>query len=103
MGQRRSKLDPFPCPCCGEEVPGGRLACPHCGADADTGWSDDASKWESDIPSGYARDDGIDYDEFVADELPSHSSLGKRGKSWGWKFVVLLVVLALIIVFALGR
>ena len=28
------------CPQCGEEFPAGRLACPHCGSDRQTGWSE---------------------------------------------------------------
>ncbi|MGL1904178.1 MAG: zinc-ribbon domain-containing protein [Fibrobacterales bacterium] len=31
----------FICPNCGEEVAEGKLACPSCGSDADTGWNDD--------------------------------------------------------------
>ncbi|MFT3829817.1 MAG: zinc ribbon domain-containing protein [Opitutaceae bacterium] len=32
---------PGDCPNCGETVPGGARACPHCGADERTGWSDE--------------------------------------------------------------
>jgi len=34
--------DWFTCPVCGEVVRADALACPHCGADDQTGWSDDA-------------------------------------------------------------
>lgn len=34
--------DWFTCPVCGEQVPGNALACPQCGADDETGWSEDA-------------------------------------------------------------
>jgi rRNA maturation protein Nop10 len=29
----------FPCPNCGETVPGNRQSCPHCGSDEKTGWA----------------------------------------------------------------
>jgi len=34
--------DWFTCPVCGEVVQADALACPHCGADDETGWSEDA-------------------------------------------------------------
>jgi hypothetical protein len=34
--------DPFFCPNCGAEVPQGALACPACGSDHETGWSEEA-------------------------------------------------------------
>ncbi|MFN3167830.1 MAG: zinc ribbon domain-containing protein [Phycisphaeraceae bacterium] len=34
--------DWFTCPVCGEVVQADALACPHCGADDETGWSQDA-------------------------------------------------------------
>jgi uncharacterized membrane protein YvbJ len=33
------KTSIFPCPNCGEAVPGNAKACPHCGSDENTGWS----------------------------------------------------------------
>ena len=30
----------FICPACGAEVPAGAAACPECGSDETTGWSD---------------------------------------------------------------
>jgi uncharacterized membrane protein YvbJ len=33
-------MDYFTCPNCGEEVPMKAKACPHCGSDKETGWSD---------------------------------------------------------------
>jgi hypothetical protein len=46
------------CPQCGDAFPAGRPACPHCGSDAQTGWSEGTDH--------YAFDDE-DYEEVVAD------------------------------------
>ena len=35
-------MPPDYCPNCGTAVPAQAVACPECGADEDTGWSDDA-------------------------------------------------------------
>lgn len=35
--------DYFVCPNCGAEVPWGALACPECGSDEETGWSEEAT------------------------------------------------------------
>lgn len=42
--------DWFTCPVCGEQVAEGALACPHCGSDDETGWSDDAAYDDVDLP-----------------------------------------------------
>ena len=34
-------VPPGDCPNCGEPVPAGAAACPHCGADEHTGWSEE--------------------------------------------------------------
>lgn len=40
----------FVCPNCGEEVPEGALACPECGSDSNTGWSEDTLYDALDLP-----------------------------------------------------
>lgn len=40
----------FPCPHCGEPVPGDAKACPHCGSDPETGWNPDAEYLSVDLP-----------------------------------------------------
>ena len=42
--------DWFTCPVCGEVVRANALACPHCGSDDETGWSDDAACDDLDLP-----------------------------------------------------
>jgi hypothetical protein len=54
----------FPCPTCGEEVPVGAKACPSCGADENTGWSENTVYDGADIP-----DPGeMDYAEILEKE-----------------------------------
>ena len=57
MASRRSL-----CPHCDADVPRGALACPECGSDANTGWSEEADAWAGDPPTGYGDDD--EFDEF---------------------------------------
>ncbi len=42
--------DYFICPNCGAEVPLKALACPECGSDENTGWSEDTMYDELDLP-----------------------------------------------------
>jgi len=42
--------DWFTCPVCGEVVAAKALACPGCGADDETGWSEDAAYDDVDLP-----------------------------------------------------
>jgi uncharacterized membrane protein YvbJ len=52
------------CPNCGAEVPRRARACPECGSDESTGWSDRATAQSLDLP-----DDEFSYDEFVEREF----------------------------------
>ena len=51
--------DWFTCPVCGEVVDANALACPHCGADDETGWSDQAEYDELDLPTGSDGEDEV--------------------------------------------
>jgi zinc-ribbon domain len=42
VGGYMQMLDSFPCPHCGAEVPTKAKACPECGSDKHTGWSEEA-------------------------------------------------------------
>jgi uncharacterized membrane protein YvbJ len=46
----------FTCPVCGAEVPENARACPECGSDEETGWSEEAWKQNLGIES-YDRED----------------------------------------------
>jgi len=76
------------CPVCGAEVPDRARACPECGADEKTGWSERARYDELGIP-----DDSFDYQDFVEREFGGKKP--KRKFGWLWLIVVLLLLLAL--------
>jgi uncharacterized membrane protein YvbJ len=64
------------CPHCGAEVPRNAKACPECGSDETTGWSERASADNLNLP-----DDEFDYDEFMKEEF-SPGRAKPRGISW---------------------
>jgi hypothetical protein len=74
------------CPHCGALVPPKARACPECGSDEKTGWSERAQSQRLDLP-----DDEFDYDEFVKEEFgdPQRQRLKPRGMRWLWWFVAL--------------
>ena len=53
-------MPPEICPNCGAEVPPKARACPECGADEKTGWSEEAHASGLGLP-----DENFDYDDFV--------------------------------------
>jgi hypothetical protein len=62
----------FPCPHCGEYIKKNALACPFCGSDEKTGWSDQT--YLDNIDLG----DDVDYDELVRNEFPGKSAAPKK-------------------------
>jgi hypothetical protein len=64
MATRRT----FECSHCGADVPSKALACPECGSDAESGWSEDADAWAGELPTGYGEDDEFDYAEALRAE-----------------------------------
>ena len=83
MTQRNS---PDECPVCGAEVPDGAAACPECGSDERTGWSETARYDGLGLP-----DEAFDYDEFVGRELEGRAPRRRRARFWWVVAVVLLV------------
>jgi len=82
--------DDFTCPVCGAEVPAKAKACPECGADEKTGWSDQT------IYDGTGIEDpeDFDYDEFLRRELGQGPK--RTPKQWVWwavAFVLLILSL----------
>lgn len=70
------------CPNCGARVPRRAKACPECGSDEQTGWSEEAAGQCLGLP-----DDSFDYNEFAEREFgtPRPSSRIKpNGLGWGW-------------------
>jgi hypothetical protein len=83
--------EPFICPNCGAEVPAKSPACPECGADEKTGWSDDT------IYDGTGIEDP---DEFKYEDWKHREMEGRwtrrTSKQWFWWVVGLLIVALLI-------
>ena len=78
------------CPNCGAEVPPDAQACPECGSDEQTGWSNRADYGRLGVP-----DPEFDYNEFVREEFgPDPPS--SRSLSWVWLLVAGLLVATLI-------
>jgi uncharacterized membrane protein YvbJ len=77
------------CPQCGAEVPPKAKACPECGSDEHTGWSDRAHTERLGIP-----DEDFDYAEFVREEFgPNRENrLKPRGMRWLWWVVAVILI-----------
>ncbi len=80
-------MPPESCPHCGAEVPPNAKACPECGSDESTGWSDDAARENLGLP-----DENFDYDDFVKREF-SGEQIKPRGLHWAWWLVAVLLLL----------
>jgi hypothetical protein len=92
-----SRDEPLICPVCGAEVPARARACPECGADEKTGWSDDAIY----DGTGIEEADEFDYDEWLRRERglpPKRSPL-----QWLWWAVAAVVLAAVVWWLVLGR
>ena len=75
----------FSCPNCGETVPARASACPHCGSDERTGWS------EGTYLDGIDLGDDFDYDEAKSEEF----SAIKGEKNPAARIVIVSVLLLL--------
>ena len=60
---------PFSCGVCGKRLAANTLACPHCGADENTGLRD--STWDTDAASEleFFDDEAFDYDAYLQSEF----------------------------------
>lgn len=83
-------MPPEICPNCGAEVPHKARACPECGADEKTGWSDEAYASGLDLP-----DETFDYNDFAKREFGGKSPV-PRGIHWFWWIVALVLATAFI-------
>jgi zinc-ribbon domain len=86
---------PDVCPNCGAAVPQGAKACPECGSDEETGWSEQAKTDSLDLP-----DESFDYEEFTKREF-GNSSPKPRGVRWFWWLIAILLAASLVLTFVL--
>ena len=77
---------PETCPNCGAAVPRDAKACPECGSDEQTGWSETAYASSLGLP-----DEGFNHDEFVKSEF-GPDPIKPQGIAWFWWVVAVLVV-----------
>lgn len=81
--------DDFICPHCGAEVPAKARACPECGADEKTGWSDDT------IYDGTGIESAEDFD-YAEWERQEGLRPPRRRRLWVWVAGVLLLAWLLV-------
>jgi hypothetical protein len=81
-------MAPEICPICGAEVPPGARACTECGADEQTGWSEQARYDGLDLP-----DATFDYQDFVQREFGEEEPV-PGGIHWFWWLMALVVLAA---------
>ncbi len=90
---------PEVCPVCGEDVPRRAVACPECGADHNSGWREEADRYDS---AGLPEED-FDYQEFVRREFgtsPKPATI--KTVWWVTAILVLAVLIALYLYATLG-
>ena len=75
---------------CGADVPPNARACPDCGADEETGWSETARYQGMGIPV----DEEFDYDEYVKREFEGAKPQRKRKALWTAVAIVILLLFA---------
>lgn len=81
-----------PCPYCGEKIKRKAKACPHCGSDERTGWSEDT------YMDGIDLEDDFDYEELLNKEFPSKKHSVKSQISWKTIVAIIMLILFMIIV-----
>lgn len=80
---------PGECPVCGESVPRNAQACPGCGADARTGWDEEATRY-----------DGLDLPDSAYDD--EHAPAPRRSLDTLWFVITIIVLLAVITMFVIS-
>lgn len=86
-------MTPEVCPFCESDVPEGARACPECGADETTGWSQGAHCERLGIPD---PDEPFDYGAFVKNEFGARPKRGRRLKVV-WTLTAIILLLALLV------
>ena len=89
-------MAPEICPNCGAEIPPKAKACPECGSDEQTGWSEKARYDDLNLP-----DEDFDHDEFVRREFGPESAK-PHGISWLWWIIALVIAIVVSFAFLSG-
>jgi hypothetical protein len=84
-------MPPEVCPNCGAEVPPNAKACPECGSDEKTGWSERAHADHLGLP-----EEEFDYDDFVKREFVAPKPV-PRGLHWFWWLVAVLILVTFVL------
>ena len=80
---------PSECPVCGADVPANARACPECGADEQTGWNEDASRYDGlDLP-----DPDFDYEGTLENEGLKPKTRPRGTPAIWWIIGVILALL----------
>jgi uncharacterized membrane protein YvbJ len=87
-------MPPAVCPNCGASVPRNANACPECGSDDQTGWSEESETGGLDLP-----EEEFNYDDFVKREFNQEGPV-PRGLHWFWWVVAIVLVVVLLVWFA---
>jgi len=90
-------MPPEVCHLCGAEVPRNAKACPECGSDELTGWSEHAASGDL-----WRPDEEFDYERFVEEEFGKPGARA-HGIRWFWWVVALGIVAALLMLVFGGR
>ncbi|GEM_PF-351334 len=91
------RREPFDCPNCGAEVPAGAAACPECGSDERTGWSEDETVYDG---TGIEEPKEFSYDEWLKKEGVGRKRFSNKRI---WIVVVVLLLLAALGVYLAKR
>jgi hypothetical protein len=86
-------MSPDVCPNCGAEIPPKAKACPECGSDEQSGWSEKAHADNLGLP-----DEDFDYDEFVKEEFGAGCAK-PHGIRWFWWLIALLLAGLFLVLF----
>jgi hypothetical protein len=89
--------DEFICPNCGAEVPANAKACPECGSDEKTGWSDDTIY----DGTGFEVPGEFNYEDWKRREVDGRGPWRTR-KQWFW-WVVAVMILAVVLWLFIAR
>ena len=84
-------MPPATCPNCGAAVPPNAKACPECGSDEETGWSEAAGTDGLGLP-----DEKFDYDEVVRQEFGKKGPV-PRGVHWFWWGLAIVLVIGFVL------